>query len=137
MGGCFSKQGSPDLKKICFICRETINTQLLIRCAFCKMILHTDCEYDFSKEYGNETYCKCPHCMSIGTLVTRPNPLAEQINPLVLDGSVVDRRSLDKNVGDAKRTAVFGLNSEDASRRSLSNEIRIRPKSVEDPSLPV
>ena len=35
--------------------------------------------------------------------------------------STTDRFSsfLDKNVGHAKRTAVFGLNSEDDSRRSL------------------
>ena len=31
------------------------------------------------------------------------------------------RRNLDKNVGDAKRTTVFGLNSEDASRRNLES----------------
>ena len=28
---------------------------------------------------------------------------------------------MDENVGDAKRTAVFGLNSKDASRRSLDS----------------
>ena len=83
MGGCFSKGAASELNKMCFICREPINTQLLIRCAFCKMILHPHCEYDFSKEYGNETYCKCPHCTSIGTLVTRPNPRMEQINPII------------------------------------------------------
>jgi hypothetical protein len=98
MGGCLSKQASPDLKNVCFICREPINTQLLLRCAFCKMILHTECEYDFSKEYGNETYSKCPNCMSIETLVTRPNPFAEQINPLALDGSGVVSQSVSSEI---------------------------------------
>jgi len=136
MGGCFSKQASPDLKKICFICREPINTQLLIRCAFCKMILHPDCEYDFSKEYGNETYCKCPHCMSIGTLVTRPNPLAEQINPLVLDESVVDRRSLSSEIRLRPKNVGGSRSESEGDRLEHGREQRERQCS-EDPSLPV
>ena len=52
-------------KKTCLICWDIIDENNWTTCIRCNIFLHKGCEERFR---ANKGYCKCPHCMQIGTM---------------------------------------------------------------------
>ena len=52
-------------EKECLICLEMIDETDWATCINCNIFLHKGCE---EKYRGINGYCKCPHCMQIGTM---------------------------------------------------------------------
>jgi hypothetical protein len=51
--------------KNCYLCKEKIKIDELVKCVRCEILLHCKCEEENRKE---KTYCMCPSCHRIGTL---------------------------------------------------------------------
>ena len=62
---CFCKSNRIESNYECLICWKKITEQNLIKCVYCNITLHVECEKLYKK---NKNYCKCPHCQRISTL---------------------------------------------------------------------
>ena len=70
MGNSISNQNQNQNElenKKCLICWELVEAIDLVQCFRCNIYLHVYCEETYR---NTRKYCKCPHCQSIGTMVT-------------------------------------------------------------------
>lgn len=49
----------------CFLCKQDIQPNQLVKCVRCNINIHFDCE---TKHRNNKQFCFCPNCNKIGTL---------------------------------------------------------------------
>lgn len=50
----------------CLICFEKFDDQIHTICGNCNIYMHYHCTQELLKE---KTYCVCPHCQAVGTLM--------------------------------------------------------------------
>ena len=52
----------------CYICKKDIeNLNDLVKCVYCSINIHYDCEDEYRKMTNNSS-CVCPKCFKVGSL---------------------------------------------------------------------
>ena len=65
MGNYLFKQNKIESESECFICWNKIVNNKIVKCVYCGIMIHNDCEQQYKK---NNNFSRCPHCQRIGTL---------------------------------------------------------------------